>query len=164
MAYPMYNNNNSQFYMQDLQAMKDRIDNQMRQLQQQNQVQQPQIPQVNQTFQLAPNPTNNELESKYANNIDEVKNTFVMKTGLFTNKDFSIIWVKDVTGNIRTFKTEEVIEIDEKDKEILMLKKQIQEMKEMISYANESNNSDIDEQITKTKSSRVSNAKSSSSK
>ena len=44
--------------------------------QNQNQMQQQPVPQINQSFQLAPNPTNNELESKYVNNIDEVKNNF----------------------------------------------------------------------------------------
>lgn len=142
MAYPYYPNN--QFYMQnmqDLQNMREKIDRQMQQVQQmnQNQMQQQPVPNVTQNFQLAPNPTNNELESKYANSIDEVKNTFVMKTGVFLNKDFTTLWIKDVTGNIRTFRTEEVIDLDPKDKEILMLKKQIEEMKGMINYGNESN-------------------------
>ena len=67
MAYPYYQNN--QYYMQnmqDLQNMKERIDKQMQQMQQfnQNQIQNQQpIPQINQSFQLAPNPTNNELEN-----------------------------------------------------------------------------------------------------
>ena len=164
MAYPYYPNN--QIYMQnmqDLQNMREKIDRQMQQMQQLNQnqmQQQPQIPQVNQTFQLAPNPTNNELESKYANNIDEVK------TGVFLNKDFTSLWIKDVTGNIRTFRTEEVIDLDPKDKEILMLKKQIEEMKGMINYGNESdvNNSDFNEPneskaTTKLSSRSKSNAK-----
>ena len=111
MAYPYYQNN--QFYMQDLQNMKDRIDRQMQQVQQmnQNQIQNQQPVPITQNFQLAPNPNNNELESKYVNNIDEVKNTFVMKTGVFINKDFTSLWIKDVTGNIRTFRTEEIIEM-----------------------------------------------------
>ena len=90
MAYPMYNN---QYYMQDLQNMKDKIESQMRQLQQQNQMQQPQMPtNLTQNFQLAPQTNNNsELESRYAENIDEVRNTFVMKTGIFAKKDYSII-------------------------------------------------------------------------
>ena len=63
---PYYNAN---FYMQDLQSMRDRIDSQMRQMQQnQYQMQQP-VPQVTQNFQLASNPNNNELESKYAENM-----------------------------------------------------------------------------------------------
>ena len=78
------------------------------------QTQQPLQP-ITQNFQITPTQNNSELEGKYANNIDEVKNTFVLKTGIFTNKDFSIVWIKDVTGNIRTFKTEELIELDPKD-------------------------------------------------
>ena len=164
MAYPYYQNN--QFYMQDLQNMKDRIDNQMKQMQQfnQNQMQQQPVPQINQSFQLAPNPSNNELESKYVNNIDEVRNTFVMKTGVFINKDFTSLWIKDVTGNIRTFKTEEVIELDPKDKEILMLKKQIEDMKGMMSNAVEYDNTDVDESVKKQVTKAVSTNKRSNAK
>lgn len=143
-------------YMQELQNMRDRIDTQMRQYQQ-NQVQQ-QIPQpITQNFQIAPTTSTNELESKYATNIDEVKNTFVMKTGLFITRDFSTIWIKDVTGKIRTFSTEEIIELDEKDKQIYELKKQIQEMKGMMSNGVQYDNSDVDESTTSKKSTRVSN-------
>ena len=151
MAYPYYQNN--QYYMQnmqDLQNMKERIDKQMQQMQQfnQNQIQNQQpIPQINQSFQLAPNPTNNELESKYVNNIDEVKGIFVMKTGVFLNKELNTLWIKNTNGDIRTFELNELVEIDPKDREIAMLKKQIEEMKGMINYGNESNvnNSDYDE-------------------
>ena len=147
MAYPYYQNN--QYYMQnmqDLQNMKERIDKQMQQMQQfnQNQMQQPQIPQVNQTFQLAPNPTNNELESKYANNIDEVKGIFVMKTGVFLNKELTTLWIKSTNGDIRTFELNEIIETDPKDREIAMLKRQIEEMKEMIVSESNVDNSDHD--------------------
>ena len=162
-AYPMYGNYNNQYYMQELQGMKDRIDSQLRQYQQQNQVQQQPAP-ITQNFQIAPANNNNELESKYANNIDEVRNTFVMKTGIFLNKDFSTLWVKDVTGNIRTFTTEEVIEMDEKDKEIFMLKKQIEDMKGMIVNANESDNANVDVEAPIKKSTRISSSKSSNAK
>ena len=161
MAYPYYPNN--QFYMQnmqDLQNLREKIDRQMQQMQQLNQnqmQQQPQIPQVNQTFQLAPNPTNNELESKYANNIDEVRNTFVMKTGVFVNKDFTSMWVKTTDGNIKTYELNEVIQQDPKDIEINNLKKELQRMKEMINYGNESdvNNSDNDGADESKKSARI---------
>lgn len=155
MAYTYYPNN--QFYMQDLQNMRDRIDRQMQQLQQ-NQAQPVQQP-ITQNFQLAPNPNNNELESKYANSIDDVKNTFVMKTGVFINKDFSTLWIKDVTGNIKTFKTEEVIELDDKDKEIMSLKKEIENLKGRMNNAFEYDNTSIDEPIESEKSKRVSNSK-----
>ena len=166
MNYPMFSSNNPMYIqnLQSLQDMRDRIDNQMKQIQQQNQTPQPIAQPITQNFQLAPTQTNNELESKYAENIETVRNTFVMKTGVFINKDFSILWIKDVTGNIRTFRTEEVIEMDEKDKEIYQLKKQIEEMKGMISNANESFNSDVNEQITDTKSTRLQNNKRSNAK
>ena len=158
----MFNPYNSQFYMQDLQNMRDRIDKQMQQIQQ-NQFNQPQPP-ITQNFQLAPNPTNQELEGKYANSIDEVRNTFVVKTGIFTTKDFSTIWIKDVTGNIRTYKTEEVIQLDDKDKKILeqdnmilSLQKQINNLKEEIANANEYNSSS-NEPTTIKKSTRVSSS------
>ena len=123
MAYPYYQNN--QFYMQDLQNMKDRIDRQMQQVQQmnQNQIQNQQPVPITQNFQLAPNPNNNELESKYVNNIDEVKGIFVMKTGVFLDKDLNTLWIKNTNGDIRTFELNEVIETDPKDVEINNLRK-----------------------------------------
>ena len=139
MPYPYYSNN--QYYMQnmqDLQNMREKIDRQMQQMQQlnQSQMQQQPVP-ITQNFQIAPNPTNNELESKYANSIDEVRNTFVMKTGVFVNKDFTSLWVKNTNGDIKTFRLEEVVEIDPKDKEIQMLRNELEKMKGMI--LNESN-------------------------
>ena len=52
-----------------------------------------------------------------------------MKTGIFAKKDYSVIWVKDVSGNITTFKTEEVKELDEKDLQIQSLQKELENMK-----------------------------------
>lgn len=155
MAYPNYN---SQFIMQDLQGMRDRIDSQLRQYQQNQQQLQQQIPQpITQNFQLAPqSPTNNELESKYANNIEEVKNTFVMKTGVFVTKDYSTMWIKDVSGNIKTYETHEIIELDEKDREILDLQRQVNELKGMIENANKSDISNANDEDTEPKSKGVS--------
>ena len=158
MAYNYYPNN--QYYMQDLQNMRDKIDNQMRQLQNQQPIQQPQI---HQNFQLAPQNNNNELESKYADNFDEVKNTFVMKTGIFTKKDFSTIWIKDVSGNIRTFKTEEIVELDEKDREILDLQRQLNELRGEIENA-KSVNTDVIRTVENQKSTRTSSNSKSNAK
>ena len=149
MAYPYYPNN--QFYMQnmqDLQNMREKIDRQMQQMQQlnQNQMQQQPTPtNLTQNFQLAPNPNNNELESKYANNIDEVRNTFVMKTGVFLNKELNTLWIKNTNGDIRTFELNELVEIDPKDREIAILKQELEKMKEMISNESNGNNTDYDE-------------------
>ena len=156
MAYPYYPNN--QFYMQDLQNMRDKIDRQMQQVQQlsQNQIQQPVQQPITQNFQIAPN-VNNEIEGKYANSIEDVRNTFVMKVGVFVNRDFSTMWVKNVNGDIRTFNTEEIIELDEKDREIMMLRKEIENMKGMISNAKQSDNTNVNDEIEESKSKRVRN-------
>ncbi len=150
MAYPYYPNN--QIYMQnmqDLQNMREKIDRQMQQMQQlnQNQMQQQQPVPITQNFQLAPNSNNNELESKYVNNIDEVKGIFVMKTGVFLNKELNTLWIKNTNGDIRTFELNEIIPQDPKDIEINNLKSELQKMREMINYGNESDvdNSDFNE-------------------
>ena len=158
MAYPYYPNN--QIYMQnmqDLQNMRDKIDRQMQQVQQmnQNQMQQQQPVPITQNFQLAPNSTNNELESKYVNNIDEVKGIFVMKTGVFLNKELNTLWIKNTNGDIRTFELNEIIPQDPKDIEINNLKKELQRMKEMISNESNGNNTDNDGADESKKSARI---------
>ena len=133
--YNSYAQNN---YLNELHQMRERLDKQIQQAQQPQQQIQPQtqVPQIHQNFQLAPQQNNNsELESRYAENIDEVKNTFVMKTAIFVSKDFSTMYVKDVSGNIRTFKTEEVFEIDEKDIQIQNLQRELEEMKSLMAQS-----------------------------
>lgn len=164
MNYQNWYGNNGQYYMQNLQDMRDRIDNQMKQYQQnQMQMQQPQMPtNLTQNFQLAPQPTNNEIQAKYVNNIDDVKNTFVMTTGLFVNKEMNTLWFKNVNGDIRTFNLQEIIEQDEKDLEIQRLRNEIENMKGMI--LNESNNTNVDVEVAETKSKGVSSNKRSNAK
>lgn len=161
MNYQNWYGNNGQYYMQNLQDMRDRIDNQMKQYQQQ-QMQQPVTQPITQNFQLAPQPTNNEIQAKYVNNIDDVKNTFVMTTGLFVNKEMNTLWFKNVNGDIRTFNLQEIIEQDEKDLEIQRLRNEIENMKGMI--RNEPVVTNIDEQVTEQKSTRVSSSKRSNEK
>lgn len=144
----------NQYYIQDLQGMKDRIENQIRQYQQQQQAP------ITQNFQITPT-TTGEVEGKYATNIEEVRNTFVIKTGLFINRDFTTLWIKDISGKIRTFNLDEVIELDEKEKEILELKKELEEMRGKL---NEYDNASFNESTKSTKSTRVSTNKSSNAK
>jgi hypothetical protein len=164
MNYQNWYGNNGQYYMQNLQDMRDRIDNQMKQYQQnQMQMQQPQIPQINQNFQITPTTNNNnEIQAKYVNNIDDVKNTFVMTTGLFVNKEMNTLWFKNVNGDIRTFNLQEIIEQDEKDIEIQRLRNEIENMKGMI--MNEPDNTNVNGEIANEKSSRVQNGKRSNAK
>lgn len=134
--YNSYAQNN---YLNELQQMRERLDKQIQQAQQPQQQPQSVIPTsqpITQNFQLAPQQNNNsELESRYAENIDEVKNTFVMKTAIFATKDFGTIWLKDVSGNIRTFKTEEIFELDNKDIQIQNLQRELEEMKSLMAQS-----------------------------
>lgn len=161
MNYPYYQPNS--MYMQDLQAMRDRIDQQMRNAQQ-YQSQMAQTPQINQTFQIAPNQSLNELEGKYVNNIEEVKNTLTLKNTLFVDKEMKNLWFKGTDGNIKTYTLSEVVELDEKDKQIILLQRQIEEMRGMMLNAKQPVNDNVDESVTNTKSTNVSTVKSTSKK
>lgn len=136
----VYNPYNPNYIMQEWQSMKDRIDKNMQNYQQvQNQFMQPQQmpPSLTQNFQLAPQNVNpNELQSAYVNNIDEVKNIFMTKNGIFINKDLTSAWFKDTEGKVRTFSLIEVIEKDEKDIEIENLKNEINQMRSLLLQKN----------------------------
>lgn len=161
MSYnPMFPN--SQFYMQDLQNMRDKIDMQMRQFQQPMSNSNQQTPAINQTFQLSnPQQNNNDFDGKYVANVEEVKNTLTLKNTLFVNKEMTILWFKDAAGNIKSYSLSEIIELDEKDKKIIELQKQIEELKGVVINA-KSDTINVDESTTRAKSSNVQNNKSSS--
>lgn len=141
-----FNPYNTNFYLQDLQNIKDRIDKQMQAYQQnQNQFMQSQQPQIQQTFQLSnPNQNNsNDFDGKYVENIDEVKNTLVLKNSLFINKDMSKLWFKDTGGNIRIFNLQEEIQVDENIAEINNLKQELSDLKRLLVQQIQSQNQQV---------------------
>lgn len=115
-------------YMQ--QPNIDRINAQINELEKiKAQIQQPQ-PSINQTFQIAPN---REI-MRYANTIDEVQRDMVIGDTPFFSKDMSVVWIKNLKGDIRTFELKEIIPKDSKDIEIEYLKLQIEELKRGKAY------------------------------
>ena len=128
------------------QNMYEQIDNQINQLQQmrdqiKNNNQQPAI---NQTFQLAP--TNNHT-MRYADTIDEVSKEIVYFDTPFFSKDMSVLWIKNIKGDIKTYELNEIIPKDSKDFEIDFLKSKIEELEGMIK--NDANVTNVDaKQIT----------------
>lgn len=135
----MYNPYGNQMYMQDLQGLRDRIDRQM-QMVNQNQPQ-AQTPQINQNFQLAPNQTNQGI--KYVNSINDVKKELVFADTLFVNKEYTQLWYKNASGEVKTYELKEIIELDEKDLKIKDLEAKINMLlkeKENEQYANENAN------------------------
>ena len=154
-----YNNTYNQ------QSMNDRIDNQIAQLNQMkeqfNKPIQSQMPtSLTQNFQLTPA---NQGIMKYANNIDEVNREIVYSDTPFFSKDLSVLWIKNANGDIKSYEIKEIILKDEKDIQIEMLKAQINEMKGMIKNAN-ANDEYADEPVESTKSTDVSNVRTSPKK
>lgn len=132
----MYNPYNNQMYMQDLQGLRDRIDRQM-QMANQNQ---PQATPITQNFQLAPNQNNG---IKYVNSIEDVRKELVFADTLFVNKEYTQLWVKNASGEVKTYELKEIIEKDTKDLKIAELEAKIDMLikeKENEQYVNENAN------------------------
>lgn len=113
------------------QASIDRINTQIAELEKMKQ----QIPaqpiqptSLTQNFQLAPNSTT----MRYANSIDEVQKDLVIGDTPFFSKDLSVMWIKDIKGNIKSYELNEIVQKDEKDLQIEYLQAQVDELKGMI--------------------------------
>ena len=155
----MFNPYFNQQYQQDLLNMKERIDRQLQQAQNQPQMQQP-VP-ITQNFQLAPNQNQNGI--KYANTIDDVKKELVFADTLFVNKEYTQLWLKNALGEVKTYKLEQIIELDEKDRKIneLMAKINMLESEMKNNESTTNGNANVNATSSKSKSSSVSNDKSS---
>ena len=124
----------------------DRIDSQIAELQKMK-AQIPPAPAINQTFQLAGN--NNGI--RFLNNIDEVNKELVYGTTPFFSKDMSVLWLKEATGEVKSYELREIVKKDEKDLQIELLMAQIEELKKEVK--NEQRNANVDESIEECKSS-----------
>ena len=100
--YPTYNN---QYYIQDLQNMKDRIDKQLQQMTQPQQ----QTP-ITQNFQLAP--PSHQFSMKFANTIEDVNKELVYTDTPFFSKDLSVLWIKNVKGEVKAYELTEIVQKD----------------------------------------------------
>lgn len=101
------------------------------------------VPPITQNFQIA----SNRDGLKYASNIEGVKNELVFNDTLFVDKEFSTLWYKMVNGTIKTYKLEEIIELDEKDKLIKQLSEKIESLEREIrnghTKSNEFSNAEV---------------------
>lgn len=149
----MYNNQYLNAY--NPQMSIDRINAQMAELEQMKQrLQQPtQQPSINQTFQLAP--TSRDV-IRYANSMDDVQKEMIAGETPFFSKDMSIVWVKNINNEIKTYELNEIILKDEKDIQIEMLKERINRLENERNNVNEWNNEYDDKSVKNEKSSSVS--------
>ncbi len=154
---PYMQNYNTPFGQQSL---NERIDTQIAQLNQmKEQIKNNSQPAINQTFQLAPN----SHTMRYANTIDDVGKETVYFDTPFFSKDMSVLWIKGVKGDIKTYELKEIVKKDEKDIQIELLQAQINEMKGMIENAR-ANNEYVDEPIESKEPTDVQLTKSSAKK
>lgn len=124
----MYNNPYMNMYSP--QANIDRINNQIAELEKMKQQipQQPMQP-ITQNFQLAP--TNRET-MKYANSLDDVQKEMVASDTPYFSKDMSVLWIKNMKGEIKTYELNEVVLKDERDIQIEYLQAQIEQLKKEV--------------------------------
>ena len=102
------------------------------------------------TTQLAPS---NRDVIRYANSIDEVQRDAVLGETPYFSKDMSVVWIKNIKGDIKTYELNEIIPKDDKDIKIEMLMAQINELKKEI---NNEHIADINEPVEDEKPTSVS--------
>ena len=141
----------------------DRLNEQINNLEKlKAQMQQPiqQPTNLTQNFQLAPN--NNRDTIRYANSMEEVSKENVMGETPYFSKDMSVVWIKDIKGNIKTYELTEIIAKDDKDLKIEYLQAQIEELKK--GMIKDEPDAVIDEPITESVKSKKSSSVSTISK
>lgn len=147
----MYNN---AFYNPQLSI--DRINSQIAELEKlRSQIQQPQQPtNLTQNFQLAP--TNRDV-IRYAGSMEEVERDTVIGETPFFSRDMSVVWIKDLKGDIKTYELNEIEPKDDKDIRIEYLQAQIEDLKKGIKrYESNANfNESITESVESKESSDV---------
>ena len=111
-----------------------------------NQLMQPQQPAINQTFQLA----NNQSGIRLVDNIDEVSKEQIFSDTPFFSKDMSVVWIKNIKGEIKAYSLEEIIQKDEKDIQIEYLMSELEKYKkgskDNEQYGNSNGNGAVKEQ------------------
>ena len=69
-----------------------------------------QVPIINQTFQQT-----SPSVLKYADSIDDVSKEMVVGDTPYFSKDMSVVWIKNIKNEIKTYELKEVVLKDEKD-------------------------------------------------
>ena len=123
----------------------DRINEQIKQLENiRNQMQQPMQPtNLTQNFQLAPN----KEMMRFANSLEDVQKEAVYVNTPFFSKDMSILWVKNISGDTKTYELKEIIKKDEKDLQIEFLQAQIEDLKKGMKENAKSNDDNVNESV-----------------
>jgi len=123
----MYNNSYLNAYNPQLSI--DKLNEQINNLEKMKaQLQQPlqQPTNLTQNFQLAP--TSRDV-IRYASSLEEVQRDMVIGDTPYFSKDMSVVWIKNLKGEIKTYELNEIVPKDEKDLQIELLQTQIDELR-----------------------------------
>lgn len=82
---------------------------------------------INQNFNIVA-PSVNDFDAKFIDNYDEVKKAEVTRNTIFMNTSEPIFYMKMVDGEIKSYKFEEIVIMDERDKKIMELENKINEL------------------------------------
>ena len=140
--------NSPYFNQYTSQSNVDKINEQINQLENlKKQMQQPPPTNLTQNFQLAPQ---NKEVIRYANSINEVQRDYVIGDTPYFSKDMSVVWIKNVKGDIKTYELNEIVPKDEKDLMIESLQMQINELRGKINNDEYATNVDTKQSPTNT--------------
>ena len=152
---PNYQTNNQNIMLNSLDKQIENQENRLNELKQmKNQFMQPQQPSINQTFQLA----NNQSGIKMVDNIDEVHKEQIFNDTAFFSKDMSVVWIKNIKGEIKAYSLEEIIQRDEKDIQIEYLKSEIEKLKKGSKNDEQFNNSNGNGAVKEQRSTSIPNS------
>lgn len=132
------------------QANLDKINSHIAELEKMKQ-QLSQQPPIMQNFQLAPTQSG----IKYADNLEQVQKDTVLTDTPYFSKDMSVLWLKNTSGEVKTYELKEIIKKDEKDLKIEFLQAQIEELKEGMMRNAKSDDDDANEPVESKKSSNA---------
>lgn len=109
---------------------------------------------ITQNIQLSPTHTG----MKFVNSVDDVRKELVYYETPYFSRDMSVMWIKNVKGEITPYEIKKMVFKDEKDLQMEKMQKEIDELKEKLNE--KSSIANDNEPIENEKPSNVSNAKS----
>lgn len=109
---------------------------------------------ITQNIQLSPTHTG----MRFVNSIDDIRKELVYFETPYFSRDMSIMWIKNVKGEITPYEIKKIEYKDEKELQMERMQKEIEELKEKLNE--KSSNTNDNEPVENEKSSNVSNVKS----
>ena len=82
---------------------------------------------INQNFNIVA-PSVNDFDAKFIDSYEDVKKAEVSRNTIFMNTSEPIFYMKMVDGEIKCYRFEEIVILDERDKKILELERKIDEL------------------------------------